>query len=417
MDIKIKKKPWYIRYKWYLIAGTVFVAFTIYVLVLSLGPQRLRVDTSSLLVAEVKNDKFREYVETEGVIQPILTLKINTLESGNVEQIVGEEGNLLKKGDTILVLSNPDLERDIEEQRDALEKQLITYREQEIEMEQKSLNLKQQALQNEYELQSISDRYKLDEKEYQMGYSSKAQFNVAEAEYRYKVKAAELQRQSLKHDSAMTRIRRSLIEADRERELKKFARGKERLQRLIVTAPMEGQLSFVNVTPGQRVSAGEAIGEIKVLSQYKMHTTLSEFYIDRIVSGLPATITYKNHSYSMKVTKVIPEVKTDRTFEVDLVFTGDVPDNVRIGKTFRVQIELEQPEQAIVIPRGDFYATTGGHWIYKVTAGGDKAIRTPVNIGRQNPQQYEVTGGLKPGDRVIVTGYGRFGDAQELLLQ
>lgn len=417
MDIKIKKKPWYIRYKWYIAGGVVFVAFAVYALVLGLGPRRLRIDTEGLLVAEVKHDKFMEYVETEGVVQPILTLKVNTREAGSVERITGEEGNLLKKGDTILVLSNPDLERDIEEQRDALEKQMIAYREQEIEMEQKSLNLKQQTLQNEYELQSISERYKLDEKEFQMGYSSKAQFKVAEDEYKYKVKAAELQRQSLKHDSAMTRIKRSLLEADRERELKKFERGRERLERLVVTAPMEGQLSFVNVTPGQRVSAGESIGEIKVLSQYKVHTSLSEFYIDRIVSSLPASITYKNKKFGLKVTKVVPEVKSDRTFEVDLVFTGVVPDNVRVGKTFRVQIELGQPEQAIVIPRGDFYSVTGGRWIYKVTKDGSKAVRVPITIGRQNPQQYEVTEGLEAGDKVITTGYSRFGDVQELVLQ
>lgn len=155
MDIKLEKKPWYIRYRYYLIEGILFVAFLIYVITLSLGPRKLRIDAEDIQIAEVKVSNFMEYVDVEGLIQPILTIKINTREAGSVERIVGEEGSLLQQGDTILVLSNPDLLRSIEDQRDEWEKQMITYQEQEIEMEQKSLNLKQQALTNNYELERL----------------------------------------------------------------------------------------------------------------------------------------------------------------------------------------------------------------------------------------------------------------------
>jgi multidrug efflux pump subunit AcrA (membrane-fusion protein) len=155
MDIKLEKKPWYIRYRYYLIGGILFVAFLIYVITLSLGPRKLRIDAEDIQIAEVKVSNFMEYVDVEGLIQPILTIKINTREAGSVERIVGEEGSLLQQGDTILVLSNPDLLRSIEDQRDEWEKQMITYQEQEIEMEQKSLNLKQQALTNNYELERL----------------------------------------------------------------------------------------------------------------------------------------------------------------------------------------------------------------------------------------------------------------------
>ena len=184
----------------------------------------------------------------------------------------------------------------------------------------------------------------------------------------------------------------------------------------MVTAPLKGQLSFVKVTPGQQVSSGESIAEIKVLDQYKIHTSLSEYYIDRITTGLPATVNYQGNKYPLKITKVVPEVK-DRMFDIDLIFTGDMPDNVRVGKSFRVQIELGQPEQAHIIPRGNFYQFTGGQWIYKVNASKTKAVRVPLNIGRQNPQQYEIVEGLQPGDWVITTGYDTFGDAEELILK
>lgn len=409
MDIKIEKKPWYIRHRYYLLGGTAFVIFLIYVISLSFGPRKLRIETDNIQIAEVKNDKFMEYVDVEGLVQPILTIKINTREAGSVERIIGEEGTMMEKGDSILVLSNPDLLRSIEDQRDEWEKQRITYKEKVIEMEQKSLTLKQQTLQTQ-------KSFALDKEEYKMGIKSKAQLEVSEDEYNYKLQNSALQMESLRHDSAVTLIRKDLLKNDLEREQKKFTRSLERMNNLVVTAPIAGQLSFVKVTPGQQVASGESIAEIKVLDQYKIHTSLSEYYIDRITTGLPATINYQGKRYPLKITKVVPEVK-DRMFDVDLIFTGEMPDNVRVGKSFRVQIELGQPEQAIVIPRGNFYQVTGGQWVYKVNASKTKAIKVPLTIGRQNPQQYEITEGLQPGELVVVTGYDTFGDAEELILK
>ena len=416
MDIKIEKKPWYIRHRYYLLGGTAFVIFLIYVISLSFGPRKLRIETDNIQIAEVKNDKFMEYVDVEGLVQPILTIKINTREAGSVERIIGEEGTMMEKGDSILVLSNPDLLRSIEDQRDEWEKQRITYKEKEIEMEQKSLTLKQQTLQTQYEMNRLTKSCALDKEEYKMGIKSKAQLEVSEDEYNYKLQNSALQMESLRHDSAVTLIRKDLLKNDLEREQKKFTRSLERMNNLVVTAPIAGQLSFVKVTPGQQVASGESIAEIKVLDQYKIHTSLSEYYIDRITTGLPATINYQGKRYPLKITKVVPEVK-DRMFDVDLIFTGEMPDNVRVGKSFRVQIELGQPEQAIVIPRGNFYQVTGGQWVYKVNASKTKAIKVPLTIGRQNPQQYEITEGLQPGELVVVTGYDTFGDAEELILK
>ena len=416
MDIKLEKKPWYIRYRYYLAGGVAFAAFLTYVIILSAGPRKLRVGRDDIQIAEVRQDKFMEYVDVEGLVQPILTIKVNAREAGSVLRIVGEEGNMMRRGDTILVLENPDLVRDIEDQRDEWEKQLITYREKEIEMEQQSLTLQQQALETDYELEKLRKNFELEQEEFRMGIKSKAQLQVAEDEFRYKEKTARLQRQSLRHDSAVSIIRRDLLLNDRERQRKKYERSRGRLENLVVRAPLGGQLSFVSVTPGQQVQSGESIGEIKVLDQFKVHTSLSEYYVDRITTGLPATVLYQGRRYPLRITKVVPEVK-DRMFDVDLVFTADMPDNVRVGKSFRVQIELGQPEDALVIPRGNFYQATGGQWIYRLDEDGTRARRVPLTIGRQTPQQYEVTGGLQPGDRVIVTGYDSFGEAEELVLK
>ena len=414
MDFKIEKKPWYIRYRYYLIAGAAFMVFLIYVISLSLGPRKLRIESENIQIAEVKNGKFMEYVDVEGLVQPILTIKVNTREDGSVERIVNEEGATLKKGDTILILSNPELMREIEDQRDEWENQRYSYKEREIEMEQKSLTLKQQALQAQYEMSRLQKNFGLEKEEYQMGIKSKAQLEVSEDEYNYNIQKTALQMESLRHDSAMTVVRKELLRNEMERGQKKYLRSMDRLDGLVVRAPIDGQLSYVNATPGQQVGSNTNIAEIKVLDEFKIHAQLSEYYIDRISTGLPATVNYQGKRYPLKFTKVVPEVK-DRMFDVDLVFTGEMPENVRVGKSFRVQIELGQPEDAIVVQRGNFYQATGGQWIYKVV--GDKAVRVPLTIGRQNPQQYEIAEGLNPGDKVIVTGYDTFGEAEELILK
>lgn len=414
MDIKLEKKPWYIRYRYYLAGAFLVCCGLIYVIVLASGPRRLRINAEHIQIEEVKQADFMEYVDVEGIVHPILTIIVNTREAGNVDQIIGEEGSLLKKGDTILTLTNPNLMREIEDQQDEWEKQRISYQEKALEMEQKSLALKQQTLEAEYELNKIRKSFSLEKEEYAMGIRSKAQLEVSEDEYRYKTESTRLKLKSLQSDSSMTVIRKELLQNDRDREEKKLIRSRQRIEDLVVRSPIDGQLSFVKVTPGQQVAAGENIAEVKVMDQFKIHTSLSEYYIDRVTTGLPAAITYQGKRYPLKISKVIPEVK-DRLFEVDLVFTGEMPENVRLGKSFRVQIELGQPEQALVVPRGNFYQQTGGQWIYKVNADKTRAVKVPVTIGRQNPRQYEITEGLQPGDLVIVSGYDTFGEAEELV--
>lgn len=415
MDRPIAKKPVYYKYRYHIIGGILFLLLCIYVGILSSGGRKLRTNMENLLIGEAVAGKFLEYVDVEGVVQPILTIRVNTRESGSVERIVSEDGTMLRRGDTILVLSNPELLRQIEDQQDEWEKQRISYEEKSIEMEQKSINLQQLMLQATYDLNRLEKSFELDKEEYKMGVKSRAQLEVQEDEFAFKAKNTELQLQGLKHDSAMAVIRKELMKNDLERERKKYEHTRERLKELVVKAPIAGQLSFVRVTPGQQVASGEAVGEIKVLDQFKIHAAMSEYYVDRITTGLPATISWQSMKYPLRITKVVPEVK-DRTFDIDLVFTNEVPETVRIGKNFRVQVELGQPEDALVIPRGDFFQVTGGQWIYKLNAAGNRAVKVPINIGWQNPLQYEIISGLQPGDRIIVTGYNTFGNADELIL-
>lgn len=416
MDKARPKRTIWQKYRYLILAGTVFIAFLVYVLIAVSGGRKLRVRSERILIADVMKAPFLDYVDSEGIIQPIFTIKLNALESGIVQKVVAEEGTMLQQGDTIILLKNPELERTIEEQQAEWETQRILYQEKKLEMEQKSLLLKQQTLQAEYELSRLDKDYALGVEEYNMGVKSKAQLDVQQEEYTYKTKNTSLQLEGLRHDSAATLLRRELMNNDLKRARKNTILTGKRIDNLIVRAPISGQLSFLNVTLGQQIRQSENIGEIKVMDNFKINAQLSEYYIDRVMVGLPASVTYQGKKYPLKVSMVVPEVR-DRQFEVDLVFTDEKPDNVRIGKSYRVQVELDQPDNAIVIPRGDFFQVTGGQWIYKLSNSGDKAIRTPITVGRQNPVQYEIISGLNPGERVITTGYANFGDAEELIIK
>lgn len=415
MDIQLPKKHPIYRYRYFIIGGVVCIVLMIGLLISVFRPQTYRVKKELILVDVVQQNNFLEYVEAEGIVHPILTLKVNATEAGRVERIISDAGSYLNKGDTIMILSNAELLREIDEENDDWEKQRITIKENEIEMAQKSLVLKQQVLQNIYELNRLKKSFNLDQEEFKMGIKSKAQLDLAADEYDYKLKNAELQLESLRQDSVLTVIRTQLLQSDIVRGQRKVNRSNDRLKNLIITAPIAGQLSFVGAIPGQRIDAGSSISEIKVLDQFKVQTSLNEFYIDRVMPGLPASILSQGVKYDLRVSKVNPEVK-DRTFSVELLFTGALPDNLRIGKSFRVQIELGQSEESVVIKRGDFFQYTGGEWIYKLTESGGKALRVPIKIGRQNPLYYEVLDGLLPNDRVVISGYDNFADAQELII-
>lgn len=416
MDIPRKPRPWYVKYLYPMLAGIAFLAFATYMIVLSFSPRRLRLDSETCRVADVANAPFREFVDVEGIVQPIQTVQVNALESGFVERIVAEEGTMLQTGDTILILSNPELLRSTFDEQEEWQNSERNYREQEIEMQQKSITLRQQALDAEHQMAALDKLLRQSREEFRMGIKSKAELDVAEEEYRYQMKRTGLQMESLRHDSAATRLKREMLRANREASARKLSRSSGRTAHLVVRATVAGQLSYLGVVLGQQVAAGESVGAIKVLTEYKVRASLSEYYIDRITTGLPAHIQQEAQKYPLRISKVVPEVK-DRNFPCDLIFTAEKPTNIRLGKSYRVQIELGKPEKCLVIPRGNFYQHTAGQWIYRLSPDGTTARKTPVKIGRQNPQQYEVLSGLQPGDKVLVSGYENLGDAEVLLLE
>ena len=416
MDIKLPPKKWYIKYRIHIVAGILGVALIVLLIKVSTGPRVIRISGESVQTAQVTLGEFSEYINAEGTLQPIQTLKIYTREGGFVERIMAQDGAMLRKGDTILVLSDPDLERTIQDARNQWRKQDRNFRTQIIEMGQRDISLQRSIMQTKYELNRLEKQHVLDQEEYKMGFKSKAQLEVADDEYRYKLKSTQLEIESRRQDSVLNAIKREAMQDELEDARRQLARSEARLKDLVITAPADGQLSGMSLEPGLRVSSGSSIGDVKRMDAFRMKLSINEYYIDKIEVGCPATVTYEKKTYPMVVSGTVPEIKSG-SFELYLVFTDSMPDNARIGKSYQARIELGGQAQSVIVPKGNFYNYTHGQWVFRVNAQGTRAVRVPVSIGRQNPRQYEVLEGLEPGDVIITTGYDRIADADEVVLE
>lgn len=416
MDIQLPKRPWYIKYRFYLIGGAVLVALIVYAVILQLGPRTLQVEIVDEQIAEVTEGEFLEYIDVNGMVVPSTSMRVNAAESGTVERICCHNGDVLKRGDTILVLSNPKVLEEMAVEQQNYDLQQMQHRQQLVEMQQKSITLRSQALQANFELKKMEQNFELAEEEARMGVKSQAQLKMAKDEYDYNRQRTLLNIESLRQDSVLNVIGRQLIQQQMAMEAQKLGNSNRRRDALVILAPTDGQIGNLNATIGAQVSIGEQVGEIGVLTDYKITARLNEYYIDRVQTGLAATAVLKGHRYAFEVSHTTPQVQ-DHSFAVELKAkpshnSTSSTQNFSIGQTLRLQIELGKPERRIIIPRGSFYSQTGGQWIMRVEGNGHQARRVPIKLGRQNVEHYEVISGLNAGDRVIINGYENFGDAE-----
>ena len=389
------------------------VGLIVYAVMLQLGPRTLKVEIADDQVAVVTEGEFMEYIDVNGVVSPATSMRVNATEGGTVERICCHNGDMLQRGDTILVLSNPRVLEEMVAEQQSYNLQQMQHRQQLIEMQQKSITLRSQALQADFELKKMAQDYELAEEEARMGVKSQAQLMVAKDEYDYNRRRTLLNIESLHQDSVLNVIGRQLIQQQMAMETQKLENSNRRRDDLVILAPADGQIGNFNAVIGGQVASGEQVGEIGVLTDYKVTAHLNEYYIDRVQSGLPATSILKGHKYFFEVSRTTPQVQ-EHSFAVELKPLEVDKASLRLGQTLHLQIELGKPERRLIIPRGNFYAQTGGQWIMQVDETGQHAHRVPLKLGRQNTEHYEVVSGLNAGDRIIISGYEAFGDAEVL---
>ena len=393
--------------------GAVLVAFIVW-LVARDDSKKLRIDADNISVNAVTQGQFNDYIRISGQVAPITTIQISPLEGGVVQEIVAEEGTRVKRGDVILILSNENLDMQIlNSEADLAEKETIL-RNTMIQMDQQKLSVEQEKLQLQMDVRRNKRNYEALKSLYDDGLISKEEFLKAEEDYQLSASRLKLVENRAKQDSLYRSVEITQMQESLENMRQNMMMIRKRKDNLTIKAPIDGELGLLDVTLGQSVAAGSKIGQINNLDSYKIEAQIDEHYIDRVTAGLDATFERQSERYQAQIRKVYPEVR-DGKFKADFKFVGQQPENIRSGQTYYLNLQLGQPVEAILIPRGAFYQKTGGKWIYVVSVDGSKAVRRDIRIGRQNPQYYEVIEGLEAGERVITSSYDNFGDSDVLV--
>jgi len=374
----------------------------------------LRVNGDTLNIATVEQGEFNDYIRISGQVQPMTTIQLSPLEGGVVEEIYIEEGSQVRKGDVILSLSNENLDMQILNSEAELAEKENILRNTMISMEQQKLSVQQERLQLEMEVRRFRRAYEQQKALYDEKLIARETFLQAEEDYRLAIDKLDLVRNRELQDSLYRTAEIEQMEESLDNMRINMQMIRRRKDNLDIKAPIDGELGLLDAVLGQSIASGTKIGQINDLSSYKIEAQIDEHYIDRVFAGLDATFERQDETFAATIRKVYPEVREGK-FKADFKFTGQQPENIRTGQTYYLNLQLGQPEEAVLIPRGSFYQQTGGQWIYVVDESGDRAVRRDIRIGRQNPQYYEVLEGLDPGEKVIISGYDNFGDKDVLV--
>ena len=393
--------------------AALLLAFIIYLIVRP-NNKTLRVDKDTITVSSAVKGEFNDYIRISGRVQPMTTVQLSPQEGGIVEKILIEEGSPVKAGDAILILNNDNLDLQILNSEAELAEKENILRNTQIQMEQQKLDVRQNELEYGTQVDRLKRAYEQQKALYEDKLIAKEDYLKAEEDYRLAQQKYELIRERSKQDSLYRGTQIDRMEESLENMLLNMSMIRKRKGNLIVKAPIDGELGLLDVVLGQSIAAGTKIGQINSVGTYKVEAQIDEHYIDRVVDGLEATFERQGDTYSTIIRKVYPEVR-DGKFKADFKFDGEQPDNIRSGQTYYLNLQLGQPEEAVIIPRGTFYQKTGGKWIYVVNKEGSKAVKREIRIGRQNPQYYEVLEGLEPGEKVITSGYDTYGDSDILV--
>ena len=415
MDIQLEKKKGIQKKHIPYIAGGVCFLILVGWVVFGNHVSTLKVDARGLNIGNVTREQFNDFVRTDGQVQPITVVQLSPEEGGIVQEKVVEEGAQVKKGDVIVRLSNSSLDLQILDAEAQLAEKQNFLRNTQVTMEQDKLNNQLEKAQLDVDMTRSRRTYEQQKKLYEEELIAKEDYLKAEEDYHLASQKYALVVERLRQDSISRTIQMEEMETSLANMRRNIALVHERKEHLNVRSQIDGELGLLDVVLGQNVSPGQMIGQINDLSDYKIEAMIDEHYIDRVKPGLSATFERQGVNYALTVRKVYPEVREGK-FRTDFVFTGKRPDNIRSGQTYYINLELGQPTESIIIPRGTFFQSTGGNWIYVLDKEGKKAYRRPIKIGRQNPQYYEVLEGLEAGEKVIVSSYESFKDNEVLIL-
>lgn len=416
MDIQLEKKKG-LRPKHYgYIALGVLVLFMGWKLLFSNSMSTYRTDKERLSIAQVSEGKFDDYITINGNVAPIATIYMDAYEGGRVAEKLIEEGTMVKKGDIILKLENIGLYEQILASESNLALKQNDLRSTKLTFDSRQVEGKRSLATAEYDLQRLKRNYEQNEALYNDELISKEAYLLSKENYELSKRQYDIVKLQTEQDDELRRTSLTSLDGDLQRMRQTLSMVYERLDHLNVRAPADGQLGFLDAEIGQNIQQGERIGQVNVLTDFKIEAEIDEHYIDRVKRELQASLERNGNEYGLRLRKVYPEVRNGR-FKVDLVFTGEKPETIRAGQSYNIRLQLGASSDALLLPKGGFFQSTGGQWVFVVNTDESEALKRNIRIGKQNSRYFEVLDGLQPGEQVITSNYDSFGTAERIVLK
>ncbi|HQH40640.1 MAG: efflux RND transporter periplasmic adaptor subunit [Bacteroidales bacterium] len=416
MDRKIEKKHPQLKRAIWISAIAVLLLLIIYSMFFGDKSSKLNIETDKITIATVERDIFQDYIAVIGTVEPIQTIYLDAIEGGRVEEILRDEGSKLHKGDVIIRLSNHNLLLEISNHEAEVARAVNELRQARLLMVQQQLINQSSIIDTRKVLKQQERMFRNNEKLFETNSISREELEKSREEYQASLAKLNLLLENQKQDSMFRAIQVAALESSVSRMEKNLVLIRARLDNLDIKAPVDGELATLNPEVGEVINYGTRIGTINILDSYKLKAEIDEHYIDRVKKGLKGACDFSGKDYTAHIEKIFPEVKNGRFF-VDMIFDDSVPSQIRIGQTSRIRLELGESRPAVLLSRGGFYQSTGGQWVYVVLPEQHVAVKRAIRIGRQNPRFYEIIEGLEPGEKVIVSGYDNFGNADKLILK
>lgn len=416
MDRKLEKKRFTPKKVSLYLGIPLLTILFLYAFLSGSGESRLNVDIERITISTVEQQPFQEFIPVNGTVIPIRTIFLDAVEGGRIERVYNEGGSMLEAGDTILTLTNSNLQLDVFNREAQILEQINNLQNTRLNLQQQRLRLREQVLDQEYMLKQRERNYNQNKELHQKSLLSEKEYIESREAFEQSTRQLLLLSETQRLDSLATENQLRHIESSLDRMMLNLDMVRKSIDNLVLTAPITGQLTSLNAEIGESKNRGERLGQIDVLDGYKVRVTIDEHYIARVNPGQQGSFDLGGQTYHMIISKIYPEVRDGR-FEVDMDFTDDEPGNIRRGQTLRIRMELGDLTEAKLLTRGGFYQRTGGNWVYVVDQSGEYAYRRAIRLGRQNPNHFEVLEGLEPGERVITSGYDGFGENERLNLR
>lgn len=416
MDIQLEKKKGLRPKHFGYIALGLLVLFVGYQILFKNSVSTFRTEKEKLSIAQVTAGKFDDYITITGNVAPITTIYMDAYEGGRVEEKLIEEGTMVKKGDIILKLDNINLYEQILQSESGLALKQNDLRSTRLTFNSRQVDGRRSLATAGTELQRLKRNFEQNQALFTEELISNEEYQLSKENYELSQKQYDIVKVQTEYDNELRETSLPVLEADLNRMQKTLGMVYQRLDHLNVRAPADGQLGFLDAEIGQNISQGQRIGQVNVLTDYKIEADIDEHYIDRVKRDLVAVLERNGNEFPLRVRKVYPEVRNGR-FRVDLIFTENKPETIRTGQSYNIKLQLGESSDALLLPKGSFFQSTGGQWIFVVVPGSDEALRRSIRIGKQNSKYYEVLEGLDAGEEVITSNYDSFGEAERIVLK